>query len=393
MVTQFARPADPVAVDLMREGLAGLTDEEAELRARVTGRLAAALVFAPGDEAYRTATEAVRLARAADDDAALLHALDALAWTERGSVPRSARAATVTEFVDVAERLGDPRLIAMSQVHLARTRVAGGDLDGADVAFEASSSIRGMSLEGWSIRVYRAARLGAVGRFAESAALSDEFHEIGGDAGETNDAIWHSQHFRTGFDRGDLAACRARGAGLAGSAFAALQPYEALIAALAGDNEQARVAFMAWFDQVRPLLAPHLRYVGAGYTSSLLDMLGDTDRAEECLGDLEHLSGELLGSEVAIAEAADTAMARLVAALGRVDDAIALGEAGDALHRRLGLDARTAQSSTELGELLLRRGGPGDRARGEELLREAADLAERLGMVPTAARARATLES
>jgi hypothetical protein len=84
-------------------------------------------------------------------------------------------------------------------------------------------------------------------------------------------------------------------------------------------------------------------------------------------------------------------MARLVAALGRFDDAIALGEAGDALHRRLGLDARTAQSSTELGELLLRRGGSGDRARAEELLREAADLTERLGMAPTAVRARAAL--
>ncbi len=357
----------------------------------MTGRLAAALVFAPGDEAYRTAIEAGRLARAADDDPALLNALDALAWTERGSVSLSAREATVAEFVAVAERLGDPRSIAMSQVHLARTRVAGGDLDGADGAFEASSSIRGMSLEGWSIRIYRAARLGAEGRFAESAVLSDEAHELGGDAGATNDAVWHSQHFRTGYDRGDLATCQARAAGLAETPFAVLASNDALTASLAGDTEAVRTAFAAWFDQVRPHLPPHLRYVGAGYASSMVAMLADADRAKQCLGDLEHLSGELLGSEVGINDAVDTALARLVAVLGRLDDAITFGEAGDALHRRLGLDARTAQSSTELGEMLLRRDGPGDRPRAADLLREAADLAERLGMAPTATRARAAL--
>ena len=92
-----------------------------------------------------------------------------------------------------------------------------------------------------------------------------------------------------------------------------------------------------------------------------------------------------------IPEAQDTVLARLLGVLGRVDDAVGFAEAADALHRRLDLDARTAVSSTELGELLLRRDGPGDRTRGEELLRESADLAERLGMAPTATHARAAL--
>jgi hypothetical protein len=114
-------------------------------------------------------------------------------------------------------------------------------------------------------------------------------------------------------------------------------------------------------------------------------------RAEACFDASERLAGELPGSEVIIPDAQDTILARLLGILGRVDDAIGFAEAGDALHRRLGLDARTAVSSTELGELLLRRDGSGDRTRGEALLRESADLAERLGMAPTLERARAAL--
>ncbi len=343
-VTQWARPADPVASDLMREGLAGLRDADATLRARVTASLAFALVVAPGDEAYQTAIEAVRLARSAGDDAALLGALESLAWTERGSVSLSAREATVAEFVALAERHADRRVIAGSQFYLGRTRVAGGDLDGADAAFEASCSVRGMSLEGWTIRAYRAARLGAEGRYDESAALTDEAHELGIDAGATNDGIWHAQHLHAAWDRGDFATCRARAAGLAEDIVGVLAPFDALVAWVAGDTDQARAAFAVWFDQVRPHLPVALRYSGAGYASSLVDLLGDARRAEPCLGDLEHLSGELLANEVSIGDAVDTAIARLMAALGRLDDAITLGEAGDALHRRLGLHARTAQS-------------------------------------------------
>ena len=89
--------------------------------------------------------------------------------------------------------------------------------------------------------------------------------------------------------------------------------------------------------------------------------------------------------------AADTGLAHLLATLGRLDEAITAAEAGDALHRRCGLDARTATSAAQLGRLLCRRGGPGDGERGRALLEEAVDLAQRLGMATTLARARAEL--
>ena len=392
VVTQFARPGDEAAVEIMREGLAGLGDEDVALRALVTSYLAFALVFAPGDEAYRLAVEAVSLARAADDDHALAPALRSLSWTERASVPIAGRLATITELIEVSERRGDRSEIALAQLLLGRVRLDGGDLDGADAAFEASCSVPGMTLEGWTILNYRAARGGAEGSFSEADAVTEEAHEIGGDAGETSDAVWHAQRFRTAYDRGDVDRCAELAVELRTTPFARLAPYEALTAEITGDIDRMRAAFESWFDEVRPELPVHLAYVGSAYVSNMVATLGDGGRAMQCLEQFQLLSGELPGSEVVIYESFDTCVARLLMPLDRLDEAIVAAEAGDALHRGVGLDARTATSSTELAEMLLRRDGPGDRERGEELLRDAAELAERLGMAPTLARARAALD-
>ncbi len=391
LATQFARPSDEVAVEIMREGLAGLPGDDVALRALVTAFLSYALVFAPGDEAQRLATDAVGLARAAGDDSALVQALRALAWTERASVPVESRDATVSELLEVAERLGDRSLISLTHLFVGRVRVDRGDLDDADAAFEASSEIPGFSLEGWSIRNFRAARLGAEGHFAEADAMSDEAHGIAGDIGASGDAVLHAQRFRTAYDRGDLDRCEAEALALASTPFAWLAPYESLTAEASGDLDRTRAGFRPWFDEVLPALPVHMAYVGVVYASRLILLLGDADAAEALLPGMQLLSGELAGSEVTILEAFDTSAARLLATLGRLDEAIVAAEAGDALHRRAGLDARTAVSSSDLGALVLGRGGPGDRERGEELLRAGAALAERLGMAPTLARANAAL--
>ncbi|HEU5302293.1 MAG TPA: AAA family ATPase [Acidimicrobiia bacterium] len=392
LATQFARPSDELGVEIMREGLAGLGDDDRALQALVTAFVSYALIFAPGDEAYRLARDAVELARAAGDDEALVHALRALAWTENVSTPVDGRAETVAELVAMVERLGDRSLVSISELLLGRVMTCRGDLDAADVAFAASSDIEGASLEGWVIRNFRAARLAAEGRFDDADAISDESHGIAGDIGKSGDAVWHAQRFRTAYDRGNVEACEAEAVALADTPFAKLAPYGALAAELSGDRDRARVEFGAWLEDAVPDLPAHLAYIGVTYSSRLIQVLGDTGCAEQFLPGMRALSGELPASEVTIMESFDTCAARLLVTLGRLDEAIMAAEAGDALHRRTGLDARTAVSSTELGEMLLQRDGPGDRERSEVLLREGAELAERLGMAPTLARARAALE-
>ncbi len=54
----WAAPQDPVAVELMREGLAGLAEDDLETRAAVTAALANACILVPGDEALELAQEA-----------------------------------------------------------------------------------------------------------------------------------------------------------------------------------------------------------------------------------------------------------------------------------------------------------------------------------------------
>ncbi|MFO7591888.1 MAG: AAA family ATPase [Acidimicrobiia bacterium] len=391
LATQFARPSDELGVDIMREGLAGLDDDDLALRALVTAFLSYALIFAPGDEAFRLATEAVDLAREANDDGAFVHALRALAWTENVSVPVAGRESTVAELVETADRLNDRSLVSITQLLVGRVLTCQGSLDEADTAFAASSDIAGASLEGWVIRNFRAARLATEGRFDDADALSGESHGIAGDIGESGDAVWHAQRFRTALDRGDAEASGAEAVALAATPFATLAPYSALASDLGGDETRARAELRTWFEGVFPHLPAQLSYIGTTYASRLVQAFGDAEIAEQFLPGMQRLSGELPGSEVTIMEAFDTCIARLLATLGRLDEAIVAAEAGDALHRRAGLDARTAQSTTELGELLLRRDAPGDRERGVQFLREGADLAERLGMAPTLARARAAL--
>ena len=58
----WAAPHDAVAVDLMREGLAGIEQDD-PTRAYITAALANALVLVPGDEALVLAEQAEALAR------------------------------------------------------------------------------------------------------------------------------------------------------------------------------------------------------------------------------------------------------------------------------------------------------------------------------------------
>jgi DNA-binding SARP family transcriptional activator len=174
---------DDQVVPLLEEALAGLDDEEIELRARLLARLAGALRDEPSrsrrDELTR---EAVELARRAGSPAALAYALD-------GRVPAIIAPDTIdecgalaVELCAVAEQIDDGVRLAHGHLHRVITRLMEGNRDGVDPSLAAIERIAdqiGDPFLLFEVRAGQAALALVVGRLAEAERLAEEAFALG----------------------------------------------------------------------------------------------------------------------------------------------------------------------------------------------------------------------
>jgi class 3 adenylate cyclase len=382
----WASPTDSVGAEIIREGLAALGTDRADVRARALSALAHGLVLAPGAAALPEADGAVAAAREAGDDDALCHALLVRTWAVRGVLPVGERLRAAEEASATARALADRyREIGVEYLR-GNALLNSGDLDGAEIAF-AQTDFRG-ALESWAIADFRAARAIAEGRFAEAAVLADAAHGLGAALGDTNDGIRTLQQWSVARLTGDFDAAHRWAAGDA-SAIGQVVPMEALTHLMAGDEVQAGAALAAWVRDIQPRMPEIMRYSALAYLAQLVFQLGAPDGLDASIEYAERFPGELLGSDAGFVGAADAARGRLAAVSGDLDRAVELLEAGHAMHARLGLHQLVVETGLDLGIVLLRRDRADDRARATDLLRSTADLANTLGMAPTAARAAA----
>jgi class 3 adenylate cyclase len=385
----WSRPADPVAAEIMREGLDALGTEHPAIRARVQTALAHGLLLTPGDAPLAEAEKAVGAARAAGDGEALQYALMVRAWAVRGARPAAERQRAAEDAIAAAVAGNDRYHELAASYHLGNALLTQGDLDGAAAAFETTSEFAG-SLEGWAIADFRASLALAHGRFDEAEELADAAHVLGSALGDTNDGIHSFQRWWSALQRGDRdAALRWRAVNVE-TAIGATFPSEALLSLVLGDPERARLERDAWHARA-PGMSEIVRYIVLHPASLLAFGLDDLDHLEELAAHAERFAGELLGSDASILGASDAARGRFTAVRGDLDGAVPLLEAGHAMHVRLGLEALQVDTAVDLGSVLLRRDAPGDAARAGALLAEGAELATRLGMAPRAAQARALL--
>ena len=135
----WARAAgDDKLVPLLEEGLAALTDDDVELRARLLARLAGALRDEPS-RARRDALsrEAVQLARQAGNPAALAFALDGRLAAMDAPDMVAEGVTLARELRNVAERIGDWERVVNALDHERTRLVMSGDLREAEAALEA----------------------------------------------------------------------------------------------------------------------------------------------------------------------------------------------------------------------------------------------------------------
>jgi len=385
----WTRPGDEIGIGVLREALDAIPNDEIGPRARVSAALAHGLILAPGAGGLVAADEAVAAAELAGDPIALQQALVAQSWCARGSLPAADRIKAAERVIAVA-RDNQSRTTELAGTYLLLNAMLSiADIEGAET-LAATVSFRG-ALEGWPVAILRSARAYAEGRYEEAERLSQVAYDLGESLGDTNEAVRSGPAFLAAVECGDLETARIWIARNLKTAVGGAFPSSAVLAASESPTLAAEL-LGRWMSEVRPLVANMLGQIATTWAARTAFLIGEFAGTEELEAYLDTFAGEFVGNDTTLMGSADWFRGLLAAVADRLDEAVDLVSAGHDMHVELGFHARSAESGHDLGLILLRRDGPGDRERGVNLLVEASDLAEQLGMKPVVDSARAALE-
>jgi class 3 adenylate cyclase/tetratricopeptide (TPR) repeat protein len=377
-VGMWAVVADPVAVDLLREGLAGIPSEDVAARAQTTATLAYALLTAPGDEALKLAEEAEGLARAAGDDEALATAVGAWAWAlrGRGRPHELCRVSSIGDQVARETRHRDLELTSGYMLGIGLLNL--GRLDEAARAIDRSSSLPS-SLRGWSKAAFASTLALADGRLEDAEALADEAGAVGASLGETGEAVLCIQHIRLELARGGLDQAATWAERLDHTAWGVVAAWRTVIEAERGDPDAADA-----FDRFERENAPVVPVVIADQVleerARIVLRVGGAERAARVRGVAEQYAGELVGSDYFLYGPAERAVGNMLSVEGRHEEAVPLLEHALAVVEAHRWRALVVDHQVELARALLHRGGPGDATRASSLLAVAVEAADDLGL-------------
>ena len=248
---------DGEQISLLEEARSVLPDGQGTLIALVTARLSiASTLLLPEARRLELATEAVRQARSAGDDATLAAALAALCDAIAGPDHCAARRAHATEIIDLADRLRDPVLGLLGRrlrlVALLETGAIA-DWEADALAYRAAAEALRHPLYLWYVPLWRGMRALAAGRADECRAALAEAAAIGERAASGNAIMLvQTQLWCLRAEEGDTAGLLAMLPELETVAVPApwLQVTRALVLAQAGRTEDAR----AQLEAVVPLL-------------------------------------------------------------------------------------------------------------------------------------------
>jgi hypothetical protein len=169
---------DGEQISLLEEARSVLPDGQGTLIALVTARLSiASTLLLPEARRLELATEAVRQARSAGDDATLAATLAALCDAIAGPDHCAARRAHATEIIDLAARLRDPVLGLLGRrlrlVALLETGAIA-DWEADALAYRAAAEALRHPLYLWYVPLWRGMRALAAGRADECRAALTE---------------------------------------------------------------------------------------------------------------------------------------------------------------------------------------------------------------------------
>jgi DNA-binding SARP family transcriptional activator len=386
---------DDDRVAVLEEALAGLGNEDSELRARLLARLALELYYS-GDPSRRLALsqEAVDLARRLGDPRTLAACLDARHYALWQPENVDERLAVAAELRKVAEQTGDPELELEGAGWTVVDLLEIGDMGGADVQIAAASKLADAlhrPLWRWWTSLLRCTRAQIVGDFAAAERLADETLEIGRHGQAENAVNAYAQAmFNIRREQGRLAEVEP-------AVRRFIDLYPALVAWRAGlalllvelDRvDEARAELDVLAAEELPRDANWL--IGVTLLAEVCGALGDGGRAEGLYALLEPYAGRnvLVGRAATCNGSASRLLGILAGAMREWEVAESHFIDALAMHERMGARPWVARTQLAYAELLLTRRRRGDRGRALELLADALTTADALGMAVVAARVR-----
>jgi len=374
---------DQGAAELLAESAAALGPETSELRVGLLAGLARALDF-KGDytRALTVRNEAIEMARRLQDTVGLATVLMRSYWS-LGSTPLEEVLEMLTEARDLGEELGDTEIQAEAMAWRAPAFVALADLDSAREEIAALRETAEKTAQPFMLHVaqhYGSALALCDGNLDEAESLATTSHETGRLlTGREASGVYGIQMFSVRREQGRLAELAPVIRILAADdrRVGPWQPGFAAVLAELGMESDARRELdrvtADGLDQFRESLwLPSLTYLTDACTP-----LHDEATAALVYPELEPFATRnvMVGHLVSCYGAADRYLGMLAATLSEADRAEEHFEHALELNRRMGARTWLAHTAYEYARLQLARSRPAD-----ALLREAATLAERIGM-------------
>jgi tetratricopeptide (TPR) repeat protein len=390
--------SDPDRVGLLDEALEVLPEEDSPLRARLLARMSLELYYAGEPELRLSLSdEAVAIARRTGDLRTLATCLDARHYALWLPENVEERLEVAAELRRVAEETGDPELELQGAGWTIIDLMELGDIDGVDIQIAAASKLaealhRPVWL--WWTSLFRGARALLAGHLDEAERLAQETLAIGQRGQAENALHYYAQTmFNIRREQGRLAEVEGAVRGFI-ELYPAIPAWRGALALLLvelGRPDEARAEFEQAAEGGFAAFPRDANWlIAITLMAEVCGALGDAARAEELYRLLEPYAGNnvVVGRNATNYGSASRLLGLLAATRGENELAERHYDRAQEMHAKMGARPMQARTQVSYAELLLNRRAPGDVERAREMLADAVSVADALGMVVLAERAR-----
>ena len=360
-----------------------LPDEDPR-RAQVLALLASELHYAgQPDRCRQLAAEAIELARAAGDEAALAHTLAYVNWAITAPDTLAQRRLLVGELFDLTQRLDDPRLSHFAAAWRFGTGLESGDrpqIESSLLTLRALAASMPQLTTSWGVLVDEATWSLVQGDIEASEQLAIQAATAGAAAGEPDAAmafgvqLFTLRYFQGRF--GELVDQVMQSA----SEEEGLPAYRAGVALAlieAGREDEARE--LALTEDLQSIPLDQAWSTAMIVWAMVCSRLGIVDRAGELYELLAPFSGQFAATPPSVYGSIAWALGTLASTLERHEQAEGHFAAAAEIEQRLGAPLLLARTRASWAGALIARGRPEDVDRAQHMLEQAEEAAGRLG--------------
>ncbi len=378
------------AASILEEALTALGERDASLRALALARLPRALYFrASTERKLALAKEAVELAEPSGDASLRAEALTGMHWALWGPENVEERLAVAGEILHLAEQVGDKSLALNGHIFRVVGLLELGDVAAAGVEMEAITRVAEelrQPQQRWWAPAHGAMRALLEGRFADSERMALEALAIAQRAqAEGSRQFFGAQITALRREQGRLQEMEAPVKGFV-EQYQEIPVWRSVLAFLyseLGREGEARSEFeLLAANDFADVPKDANWLITVALLSDVCAFVTDGRRAAILYELLLPYAGRniVTGPGIVCNGAASRFLGVLAGTMSRWEEAIQHYEEALEMHERMGARPYVARTQQEYADMFLARDEPGDRKKALELVSQALDTAQELGM-------------